>query len=143
MTIILAPSWTSLPVTYVLFPVIFLMGFLPNGCWGMVPAFIGERFPTLGRGAGEGLGWLATSFSELAPSMIALLRPSLGFGGVITWMIIASAILTLITVLFMKEYRGRHLSEIRVPKEAESKITVSITFKFKSSSILLFLLLPM
>ena len=68
----------------------------------MVPVFIGERFSTSSRGAGEGLGWLTTSFSELAPFMVTLLRPSLGFGDAVTWMIIASTIPTLITVLFMK-----------------------------------------
>jgi SHS family lactate transporter-like MFS transporter len=118
--IVLAPFWTSLPATYILFPVIFLMGFLPNGCWGMVPAFIGERFPTSNRGAGEGLGWLATSFSGLAPFMIALLKPSLGFGNAISLMIIASAIPTLVTVLFMKDYRGRNLSEISLVKHDSS-----------------------
>lgn len=118
--IVLAPFWTSLPATYILFPVIFLMGFLPNGCWGMVPAFIGERFPTSNRGAGEGLGWLATSFSGLAPFMIALLKPSLGFGNAISLMIIASAIPTLVTVLLMKDYRGRNLSEISLAKHDSS-----------------------
>ncbi|BFI75922.1 MFS transporter [Sulfurisphaera ohwakuensis] len=116
VAIILAPFWVSLPATYILFPVIFLMGFLPNGCWGMVPAFIGERFPTANRGAGEGLGWLATSFSGLAPFIIALLKPILGFGNAIALMIISSAIPTLIIVLFMKDYHGRNLSEISLVK---------------------------
>lgn len=111
--IILAPFWTSLPATAVLFPIIFLMGFLPNGCWGMVPAFIGERFVTQNRGAGEGLGWLATSFSGLAPFLIAYLKPTVGFGSAITIMIVATALPTLIVVFLIKEYKGKNLLGIK------------------------------
>jgi SHS family lactate transporter-like MFS transporter len=107
--VILAPFWTSLPATMVLFPIVFLMGFLPNGCWGMVPAFLGERFSTQNRGAGEGLGWLATSFSGLAPFLIAYLKPTVGYGSAISIMIIATAIPTLLVVLMIKEFKGTSL----------------------------------
>ncbi len=119
IAVILAPFWVTLAVPAELFIIIFFMGLIPNGVWGLLPAYIGERYPTEMRGSGEGLGWLATSFSGFSPFIIAYLRPAYGFGNSIMLMIIATAIPTLILALINGEskFRGKSLSKITAEEE--------------------------
>jgi len=111
VAIIVAPFYVSVAVPAAIFIAIFLMGLLPNGIWGLIPAYIGERYSTSSRGSAEGLGWMATSFSGLAPFIIAIMEPIYGFGNSIMWMIIATAIPTLILAWLNGEsiFRGKPL----------------------------------
>jgi MFS transporter, SHS family, lactate transporter len=69
-----------------------LMGLVANSVFGIVPMYLGRRFPPARRGIGIGIGYAMTSLSVGAPFVVALLTPVWGLATSMAFFIAVAAL---------------------------------------------------
>jgi MFS transporter, SHS family, lactate transporter len=93
----------------------FLMQFMVQGAWGVIPAHLNELSPPAVRGTFPGLAYqlgnLLSSKNSVIQSKIAEQRYNGAFGPVLAWTIVIVAALVAIVTVSGKEAKGADLSD--------------------------------
>jgi len=93
----------------------FLMQFMVQGAWGVIPAHLNELSPPAVRGTFPGLAYqlgnLLSSKNSVIQSKIAEQRYNGAFGPVLAWTIVIVAALVAIVTISGKEAKGADLSD--------------------------------
>lgn len=78
-----------------------LMGLIANGIFGIVPAYLAERFPAASRSVGMGSGYaIAGVTGGLAPYLVAVFTAQYGLGVSMAGFIVLGALLSLLVASF-------------------------------------------
>jgi len=92
----------------------FLMQFLVQGAWGVIPAHLNELSPPAVRGTLPGFGYqvgnLLSSRNSVIQAKLAESRYGGSFAPVLAWTVLLVASLVAITTISGKERRGADLS---------------------------------
>jgi len=92
----------------------FLMGFFGTGYFGVVPAYLGERFPTAVRAVGPGFTYQAgAGVAAIAPTIIGLFQDGgMTLATAMAICIVASGVLVAAVLWISPETRGTDLQAI-------------------------------
>jgi len=90
-----------------------LMGATGAGIWGVVPAYLAERFPTVVRGVGPGLSYhVGAAVGSATPFVLGQLQDvGMTVAGAMMLSMVLSGLLVASIIWFGPETRGRHFSE--------------------------------
>jgi SHS family lactate transporter-like MFS transporter len=116
--ILCVPLYTLFPIKATVLVGGFLIGAVGIGLWGVIPAYLAERFPTAVRGAGPGTAYhVGAAIGSFAPTVVALIAAAgLTLGQAIAIGGAVSLAMIVLSVGLGPETRGRPL---RFEAEAE------------------------
>ena len=114
LTIPVIPLWAYSHTATMLAVGAFLMQFLVQGAWGVIPAHLNELSPPAVRGTLPGFGYqvgnLLSSRNSVIQAKLAESRYGGSFAPVLAWTVLLVASLVAITTISGKERRGADLS---------------------------------
>ena len=114
LTIPVIPLWAYSHTATMLAVGAFLMQFLVQGAWGVIPAHLNELSPPAVRGTLPGFGYqvgnLLSSRNSVIQAKLAESRYGGRFAPVLAWTVLLVASLVAITTISGKERRGADLS---------------------------------
>lgn len=114
LTIPVIPLWAFSHTPTMLALGAFLMQFLVQGAWGVIPAHLNELSPPAVRGTLPGFGYqignLLSSRNSVIQARLAESRYGGNFAPVLAWTVLLVAALVAITTVCGKERRGADLS---------------------------------
>jgi len=114
LTIPVIPLWAYSQTATMLAVGAFLMQFLVQGAWGVIPAHLNELSPPAVRGTLPGFGYqvgnLLSSRNSVIQAKLAESRYGGRFAPVLAWTVLLVASLVAITTISGKERRGADLS---------------------------------
>jgi MFS transporter, SHS family, lactate transporter len=103
----------------------FLMQFMVQGAWGVIPAHLNELSPPAVRGTFPGLAYqlgnLLSSKNSVIQSKIAEQRYNGAFAPVLAWTVVIVAMLVAIVTVSGKEAKGADLSDTSSPRSSPLK----------------------
>jgi len=113
--VVVIPIWAFAPSTGLLVAGAFLMQFMVQGAWGVIPAHLNELSPPAVRGTLPGfayqIGNLLSSRNSVIQARVAELRYGGNFAPVLAWTVVIVASLVTIITWTGKERRGADLTK--------------------------------
>jgi len=117
------PLWAFANSTVLLTVGAFLMQFMVQGAWGVIPAHLNELSPPAVRGTFPGLAYqlgnLLSSRNGVIQAQLAERRYNGGYAPVLAWTVLIVVSLVVLVTLAGREAKGADLSSVSVKTAAE------------------------